>query len=658
MTNRSSLLSVLAVLALAAPVRAGDPIPLEDFFRDFTFDEIEVSPDGSKVAALSKWKEHLNLYVIDLRTKQPTQLTGLTTQDVTQVRWVGNNRLVFTGRDDGYGTGGLFAIDADGRNSTALAASIEQQVRAGSRAPRLTEFLDYYSDSVDEILVTSNERREFDPDVYWMNVHTGVKRIVAHNPGDIRAWVADHRGTVRAGFGERGREQFLIYRDSAAGDWREVKRWDFLKGAVRPLAFDQANRLLYVSSSLGRNTAAICLFDPTSGEIVKELFGNDTYDADQVILSRTDHSLLGFLYDGEKPQFVWVDAQMKALQRLVDQELPDTWNVFSSHSLDNVWVVISAATDRNPGTFYLLNTKELAMERLVSRADWIKPPQMAEMKPITYQARDGSTIHGYLTLPPGKEPHGLPLIVNPHGGPWVRDSWGFNREVQFLASRGYAVLQMNFRGSTGYGRKWLEAGYGQWGLAMQDDVTDGVKWAIDQGIADPRRIAIYGASYGGYATMAGLAFTPELYRCGINYVGVTDIELLLKTIPKGWETVRAQLEVTTGNAKTDRERLEATSPLLHADRVRAPVFFIYGELDDRVNMKHATRLASQLRKNHVPVEWMVRFDEGHGYRRWKNKVDLYRTMEKFLTEHLAPAGRPTVGVGTPRVLEMPAIEQK
>ncbi len=282
---------------------------------------------------------------------------------------------------------------------------------------------------------------------------------------------------------------------------------------------------------------------------------------------------------------------------------------------------------------------------------------MAEMKPISYQARDGSLIHGYLTLPPGGGSSNLPLIVNPHGGPWARDIRSFNREVQFLASRGYAVLQINFRGSTGYGRKWLEAGYGQWGLAMQDDITDGVNWAVAQGIADPRRVGIYGASYGGYATMAGLAFTPDLYRCGVNYVGVTDIELLLKTIPKGWEVVRAQLEVTTGDARKNRERLEATSPLVHADQIRAPVFFVYGNLDDRVNRKHATRLAGQLRKNHVPVEGMVRCDEGHGYRHWKNVVDLYTTMEKFLAEHLARAGKPDVKLGNPKVLEMPAKER-
>ncbi|MFA5057386.1 MAG: S9 family peptidase [Opitutaceae bacterium] len=662
--KQAPLLIVLAVLAARGWCNDPSP-PLEDFFRDYTFDEIKVSPDGTKVAALSKWKDHLNLYVIDLKTKRPTQLTGLTIMDVTEVRWIGNDRLIFTGQDDGYSTGGLFAIDADGKHIRTLADSIRQQGSRGSWVYRSTEFLDYYGKpvdlegkSADEILVTCNERDELNPDVYRMNVRTGVKRMLARNPGDVRLWMPDGTGAVRVGFGEKGREQFLIYRDSANGDWREVKRWDFLGGTIRPLAFETANHLIYVSSNLGRDTAAICLLDPATGKIVKELFAHDTYDAEQVILSRADGSLLGFFCNAEKPEVVWTDGRMKNLQALVDQELPETRNFFPSRSLDNTWIVISAATDRDPGTFYLLNTRELTMEKLVSRADWLKPSRMAEMKPISYQARDGSTVHGYLTVPPAKEPRHLPLIVNPHGGPWYRDSWGFNPEVQFLASRGYAVLQVNFRGSTGYGRKWLEAGYGQWGLAMQDDITDGVRWAIDQGVADPKRIAIYGASYGGYATMAGLAFTPELYRCGINYVGVTDIELLLRTIPDAWESIRAQLEVTTGDAKRDRERLRATSPLLNADKIRAPVFFAYGELDDRVDLKHATKLATQLRKHGVPVEWMIRSDEGHGYRRWKNKIRLYQAMEKFLATNLTAGGKPPVTTGTPEVLEMPAVEKR
>ena len=651
-----SALALSIVLSLTAPARADDVIPLEDFFKDPSFDEILISPGGTRVAALSKWKEHLNLYVIDLKTKRPTQLTGVDTMDVTDVQWIGDNRLIFTGRDDGYDTGGLCAIDADGKNSRILGKSIKQQVNEGSYAPRQTDFLDRYGESTDDILVISNERREFDPNVYRMNVHTGAKRMVARNPGHIMHWIADGTGAVRAGFGEVGRDLFLIYREKADGGWREISRWDFQKGAIEPLAFDQSNQLLYVLSSLGRDTKSICLYDPATGRIVKELFANSVYDMDGVIISRVDHSLLGYSYEGEKPERVWTDPTMKKLQALVDQELPGIRNVFYSRSRDNTWVVIDAHSDRDPGTFYLLNARTLSMEKLVSRMESIKPAHMAEMKPIQYQARDGMTIHGYLTLPVGKDPHNLPLIVNPHGGPWVRDEWRFIPEVQFLASRGYAVLQMNFRGSTGYGGKLLTAGYGQWGLSMQDDITDGVRWVISQGIANPKRIAIYGASYGGYATMAGLAFTPELYRCGINYVGVTDIELLLKTIPEAWEATRAQLEAMTGNAKKDRERLRATSPLLNADKIRVPVFFAYGELDDRVDMKHATRLASKLKDNHVPIEWMVRSDEGHGYRHWKNKIEFYQTAERFLAENLA--GTTEVRMGDLKVLELPAVEKR
>lgn len=225
-------------------------------------------------------------------------------------------------------------------------------------------------------------------------------------------------------------------------------------------------------------------------------------------------------------------------------------------------------------------------------------------------------------------------MVNPHGGPWARDEWRFNPEVQFLASRGYAVLQMNFRSSVGYGRELFAAGFGQWGLSMQDDITDGVRWATSEGYADPKRVAIYGASYGGYATMAGLAFTPELYRCGVNYVGVTDIKLLLKTLPRHWEHSREEMESMVGNAKKDSQKLDSVSPMENADKIKAPVFFAYGEMDERVDLKHATRFISKLRSNGIPVEYMVKNNEGHGYNEYKNKLDFYQTLERFLDEHM------------------------
>lgn len=614
-------------LLVAAP-------PVEDFFRPFAFDEVKVSPDGTKVAVLSMWKDYRNLYLIDLATKRPLQLTGLDYAHVTSVRWMGNNRLLFSTEQDGMPTGGLFAINADGRQPRALAESAPQQGARGSNVFRYARFLDYLPNDDSRFLVVANDRSEFDPDVYSMNARSGQKRLVARNPGGVRHWVADSTGTVRLAFGEQGRRRFVLHRTSDRGEWQRILEFDFMAGQMIPQAFAAGDKECLVLSSVGTDRAMVRRLDPLTGELGEVIFAHDTYDASHVLVSRLDQRLLGVAYEAERWDVAWIDPGMRDLQEQIDLELPATRNVFYSRSDDERWYVVLASSDRHPGTFYLLDAQKMTMQTLVSRADWLKPEALAEMRLIRYQARDGLTIHGYLVIPPGREARHLPLVVNPHGGPWVRDSWGFDPEAQFLASRGYAVLRMNFRGSTGYGQKHLQAGYGQWGLAMQDDITDGVKWAIAEGIADPARIAIYGGSYGGYAAMAGLAFTPELYRCGINYVGVTDVALLQRTVPPAWESIMEQLESMTGDRKVDREKLQATSPLRNADRITAPVFFAYGELDDRVDLKHGSQMAATLRANGVPVEWMSHPDEGHGFRKFENKVAFYRKMERFLVRHL------------------------
>jgi dipeptidyl aminopeptidase/acylaminoacyl peptidase len=257
------------------------------------------------------------------------------------------------------------------------------------------------------------------------------------------------------------------------------------------------------------------------------------------------------------------------------------------------------------------------------------------MKPISYKSRDGLTIPGYLTLPINyKEGDKLPVVINPHGGPWARDGWGFNPEVQFLANRGYAVLQMNFRGSVGYGREFWEISFKQWGKTMQDDITDGVKWLIDEGIADPDRIAIYGASYGGYATLAGLAFTPDLYACGVDYVGVSNIFTLLETLPPYWELGRQMMYEMIGNPETEKEILEAASPLFHVDKIKAPLFVAQGANDQRVKQAESDQIVEALKAKGIDVPYMLKEDEGHGFYNEENQFDFYQEMEKFLNKHL------------------------
>ena len=256
------------------------------------------------------------------------------------------------------------------------------------------------------------------------------------------------------------------------------------------------------------------------------------------------------------------------------------------------------------------------------------------MIPIKYKSRDGLTIHGYLTLPVGSDGKNLPVVVNPHGGPWARDTWGYRSEIQFLANRGFAVFQMNFRGSTGYGREFWEISFKEWGKSMQDDITDGVNWLIDEGIADPDRIAIYGASYGGYATLAGLIFTPDLYACGVDYVGVSSLFTFMETIPPYWELYRSMLYEMVGHPEKDKELLASSSPLLHVDKIKVPLFIAQGANDPRVKKSESDQIVEALKARGIDVPYMVKENEGHGFYNQENNFDFYREMEKFLKKHI------------------------
>ena len=256
------------------------------------------------------------------------------------------------------------------------------------------------------------------------------------------------------------------------------------------------------------------------------------------------------------------------------------------------------------------------------------------MKPVTYTSRDGLKINGYLTLPKGKPAKNLPVIVNPHGGPWARDSWGFNPEVQFLANRGFAVFQMNFRGSTGYGRTFWEKSFKQWGRAMQDDITDGVQWLVKEGIADPRRVGIYGGSYGGYATLSGVTFTPDLYAAAVDYVGVANLFTFMKTIPPYWAPFLKMMQEMVGDPEKDKDLLTASSPVFHVDRIKTPLFVAQGANDPRVNKNESDQMVEALRKRGVEIQYMVKDNEGHGFHNEENRYDFYGAMEGFFTKHL------------------------
>jgi len=353
-----------------------------------------------------------------------------------------------------------------------------------------------------------------------------------------------------------------------------------------------------------------------------------------LLRSNKRKKITGVIYTTDKRHYHFFDKERGKLQKDLEKRLPGYEVVLADSSKDETKILVLAYSDKHMGSYYYYNIPKGDFKKLVDISPWIKPGYMATMKPIQYQSRDGLTIHGYLTLPKGLTPKNLPVVVNPHGGPWSRDTWGYNPEVQFLANRGYAVLQVNFRGSTGYGRKFWEISFKKWGREMQDDISDGVKWLIKKEIANPKRIGIYGGSYGGYAVLAGLVFTPDLYACGVDYVGVSNLFTFMNAIPPYWELLRKMLYEMVGDPEKDKALMKAASPVYHVDKIKAPLFIAQGANDPRVNKGESDQMVEALKKRGIEVPYMVKENEGHGFHNEENRFDFYRAMEKFLARHL------------------------
>jgi dipeptidyl aminopeptidase/acylaminoacyl peptidase len=456
--------------------------------------------------------------------------------------------------------------------------------------------------------------------------------------GKGESWVVDREGVPRVlVLSAAGEHRKVYYRAGADAPWGKVEEFatsDASKWA--PVAIADDGRTLYVASWVDRDKAAIARFDPATGKFVEVLAEHPQVDLGAVVLGQ-DGNPLGVRYNADRVGAAWFDETYAKLQAGLDKALPDTVNIISG-SQDRERFLVFSYSDVSPGTFYLFDAKARKLEWLADSRPWIDPKKLSHMQAVRYKARDGLEIPAYLTIPNGSSGKNLPMVVMVHGGPWVEgDGWSYNPEVQFLASRGYVVLQPNFRGTTRYGWKHFSSSFKQWGLAMQDDVSDGVLWAVAQGVADPKRVCIYGASYGGYATMMGLAKTPELYKCGIDYAGVTDLALFASATWADFSfstNLDYGMKTMMGDILADPARLKATSPVELASRIKVPVLMAYGSSDVRVIPEHGFRMKAALERNGNPPQWMFIEGEGHGFRDSKNVAAFYGAMEKFLDTNI------------------------
>lgn len=605
-------------------------IPLEDFFRNSERTGYQLSPDGSYISYMAPYKDRLNVFVrrVDETDEHAIRITNETERSVAGYMWADNQRLLYmkdTAGDENYQ---LYGVHRDGSDDRAYTAF------DGVR----TSLIDDLEEQSGVVMIGMNKRNPevFDP--YRLNIETGELTLLAENPGNIQGWMTDHDGRLRVATAiVDGVNTQILYRDTEDEPFKPVLTTNF-RDVVSFMEFTPNNKEVYAATNLHRDKTILVRMDPATCEELEVLYENERYDIASISYSRKRKKLLSVYCTGHKePVRHYFDAEEEQLRQRIKAHFPNQRYGIADTDKAEENYLIYVGGDRTRGSYWHYNALTDEAKKIADLAPWIKSDEMNAMHPVCYTTRDGLQIEAYLTLPDGLTPDTakqLPVVVNPHGGPWARDCWGYSSEVQFLSDRGYAVFQMNFRGSTGYGRHFLEASYKQWGLKMQDDITDGVKWLIEKGIANPNRIAIYGGSYGGYATLAGLTFTPDLYACGIDYVGVSNLFTFMQTIPPYWRPMLEMMYEQVGHPEHDADQLAATSPALHADKIKVPLFVAQGANDPRVNKAESDQMVEALRQRGVVVEYMVKDNEGHGFHNQENRFDFYRAMERFLKAHL------------------------
>ncbi|GAB5538368.1 MAG: S9 family peptidase [Salibacteraceae bacterium] len=601
-------------------------ISLEDFFKNPEKTSYQISPDGKYYSYLAPYETRKNIHVENVETGETKRITSQTDRDIAGYFWANSEQLVFM-RDDG-GNENWYLVMTDVVSGEEKPLTKMEGVR--------TQIIDDLEDIPEEMIVGLNKRNPqlFDP--YRLNLNTGELTLIAENPGNITGWMTDHNGKLRVANATDGVSTSLLYRETEEDDFKVVLTTNF-KESISPRFFTFDNKHVYATSNIGRDKEAAIIFDIANGQELEELYSNEYNDVNGISYSRKRKVITAARYTAEKAKRHFFDEEAEKTYKRLQNELSGYEVAITSTTKDEDKYIVRTYSDRSLGAYYLYDKSSDKLSHIADVSPWINEDDMASMQPIKYQSRDGLTIHGYLTIPKGLENEkNLPIVVNVHGGPWARDNWGFNPEVQFLANRGYGVLQMNFRGSTSYGRAFWEASFDQWGLAMQEDVQDGAQWLIDQGIADPERIAIYGGSYGGYATLQGLVKDPEFYACGVDYVGVSNLFTFMKSIPPYWAPYLDMMHEMVGDPSNaeDSVRMAATSPALNADKIVAPLFVAQGANDPRVVKSESDQMVEAMKARGVEVEYMVKDNEGHGFRNEENKFEFYGAMEQFLNAHI------------------------
>jgi len=607
-------------------------IPRETLFGNPERTRPQLSPDGKYLAYIAP--DEKNVLQVWLRTvgqEDDRKLTDDQKRGIRMYFWTYNaDQLIYLQDSDGDENFHLYLVNIQSnivRDLTPFQGVKAQVVEIDPELP-------------DKVLVGLNLNNQQKFDVYRIDLNNGAVEFDSDNPGNIISWTADAKFQIRAATAatpDGGYE--LLFRETLDAPWETLRHWgpDEQGGAV---GFSADNQTLYVIGSHDANAQRLLALDLATREetVMAE---DEQYDVGGILTHPTTRVIQAVSFDKDKVEWQILDESIAADFEAIAQVRDGEFGVTSRDLADKNWLV-AYTTDDGPVYYYAYNRESKSSTLLFSNQPKLEELSLASMEPVAYEARDGLTIHGYLTIPVGLEPKNLPTVLLVHGGPWARDTWGYSPIVQWLANRGYAVLQVNFRGSTGYGKAFLNAGNRQWAATMHDDLIDGVNWLVKQGIADPEKIAIMGGSYGGYATLVGLTYTPDVFAAGVDIVGPSNLVTLMKSIPPYWAPLLANMYHRVGNLETEEEFLKSRSPLFFVDKIQKPLLIGQGANDPRVKQAESEQIVEAMKQAGKPVEYALYTDEGHGFARPENRLHFFAIAEEFLAKYLGgrfePAG--------------------
>lgn len=594
-------------------------IPIRDFFKTPEKSFFKISPDGKYISYLKPFHGKQNLFIQSLADNKEIDVTSFTDYPVNDYFWTFANQLVFSQDLVAEDQFKMYNFDVPTQKARDILCLEKVRIRMLNRNRK----------QHDIITIATNKRDPGIFDIYRLNIRTGEMQPYLMNPGNFTNWYPDLDGDIRLVKSSDGVNETILYRPDDKTPFKPIIVNNF-KNSVEPVAFTGEKNNFYALSNVNRDKTALVEIDAETGKEGKLIYASDAADISRVDYHRYRHRLELVSWEEAKPQKHIMDPAIAGIYNNLQEQLKGYEINIVDRDTSEEKFIVNTYTDRDPGSYYLYESSTKKLSKLADLNSSINPAQLCEMKPVSYRASDGLVINGYLTLPQGDNQTNLPVVVMPHDGPWRRDRWKYSDEVQFLANRGYAVFQMNYRGSTGYGKAFHSAGFKQVGGKIQSDITDGVKWLIDTKVANPKKIAIYGGGFGGFSALYGVSFHPDMYSCAVTQYGLINFFTYIKDAPPFLKPYQKMTYEMVGNPETDADQLRAISPIFHTDKIKVPVLMFQGGKDPSANLSEINQFVRDLKKHDVAVKYFLKPNERKIFRQEHNRVQMYTEIEKFL----------------------------